>query len=169
MPASVESESDAEEGWSPDSGDSFPPDTLFERRKRAKVEVNNSEIGGRGGREKAAKAGVWGNSVRELTRAILKFGEAYEEAESTKLQQIVEMEKQRMKFAKDLELQRMKFLMKTQLKLSQLNSDGNNNSDSRCGGGSSGRRSGGGATGENNHLVHHENHVNHHTISDSSN
>ena len=62
----------------------------------------------------------WGNSVRELTRAILKFGEAYEQAESSKLQQLVEMEKQRMKFAKELELQRMQFFMKTQLELSQL-------------------------------------------------
>uniref|UniRef100_A0A803LDJ1 Myb/SANT-like DNA-binding domain-containing protein n=1 Tax=Chenopodium quinoa TaxID=63459 RepID=A0A803LDJ1_CHEQI len=64
---------------------------------------------------------VWGSSVRDLTRAIMKFGEAYEAAESAKLQHIVEMEMQRMKFAKELELQRMKFMMKTQLELSQLN------------------------------------------------
>uniref|UniRef100_A0A803NYE0 Myb/SANT-like DNA-binding domain-containing protein n=1 Tax=Cannabis sativa TaxID=3483 RepID=A0A803NYE0_CANSA len=57
---------------------------------------------------------------RELTQAILKFGEAYEQAESSKLQQVVEMEKQRMNFAKELELQRMQFFMKTQLEISQL-------------------------------------------------
>ncbi|KAF2323656.1 hypothetical protein GH714_036492 [Hevea brasiliensis] len=55
-----------------------------------------------------------------LTRAILKFGEAYEQAESVKLQQVVEMEKTRMKFAKELELQRMQFFMKTQMEISQL-------------------------------------------------
>ncbi|XP_065867310.1 trihelix transcription factor ASIL2-like [Euphorbia lathyris] len=62
----------------------------------------------------------WGNSIRMLTQAILKFGEAYEQAESAKLQQVVEMEKTRMKFAKELELQRMQFFMKTQMEISQL-------------------------------------------------
>ena len=165
-----ESDSEREEGWSPDSGDSLPPETPFERRKRPRVEANNLGVNGGKGREKGSM-GKWGNSVRELTRAILKFGEAYEAAESAKLQQIVEMEKQRMKFAKELELQRIKFLMKTQLELSQLNANGNNNSDSR-GGGSSGRRgcggSGGGGGVESNHHNHIENHLNH-GHSDSSN
>lgn len=58
--------------------------------------------------------------MKLLTQAILKFGEAYEQAESAKLQQVVEMEKQRMKFAKEMELQRMQFFMKTQLEISQL-------------------------------------------------
>ncbi|KVI09661.1 hypothetical protein Ccrd_011958 [Cynara cardunculus var. scolymus] len=83
---------------------------------------------GRGGREKN-----WGDSVRELTKAIMKFGEAYEQAESSKLQQMVEMQKQSMKFAKELELQRMQFFMKTQLELSQLKHSrrgvGNNNNN----------------------------------------
>ncbi|KAF8393674.1 hypothetical protein HHK36_021920 [Tetracentron sinense] len=62
----------------------------------------------------------WGNSVRELTRAILDFGEAFERAESSKLQQVVEMEKQRMKFSKEIELQRMQFFMKTQMEITQM-------------------------------------------------
>ncbi|KAJ8441155.1 hypothetical protein Cgig2_006984 [Carnegiea gigantea] len=169
-----ESDSEPEEEWSRDSGDSLPPETPFERRKRPRVEVNNVGINRGKAREKGSM-GKWGNSVRELTRAILKFGEAYEAAESAKLQQIVEMEKQRMKFAKELELQRIKFLMKTQLELSQLNANGNNNSDSR-GGGSSGRRGGGGSAGgggggggvESNHHNHLENHLSH-ANSDSSN
>ena len=41
-----------------------------------------------------------------LTQAMLKFVEAYEQAKNAKLQQVMEMEKARMKFAKELELQR---------------------------------------------------------------
>lgn len=167
----VDTDSDPEE-WSHDSADSLPPERMgFERRKRPRprLEVNRGgEQGKRGGKKAAVK--VWGNSVRDLTRAILKFGEAYEAAESAKLQNIVEMEMQRMKFAKELELQRMKFMMKTQLELSQLNGgNGNNNSDSR--GGGSGGGGGGGIGGrESNHHHHHlhENHLNH-ANSDSSN
>ncbi|GAB4850004.1 hypothetical protein Ancab_029303 [Ancistrocladus abbreviatus] len=134
----VDSDSEPDDP-SPDSTDSFPPET-FKRQKRPKVEFNGAgaraERGGaggsRGGERKEREKG-WGNSVRELTRAILKFGEAYEQAESAKMVQLMEMEKQRMKFTKELEIQRMKFLMKTQLELSQLNrnsrsfGDGNNN------------------------------------------
>lgn len=144
----VDSDEDSEPEPSPDSPDDFPPSTYERKRPRIQRELMNlagvtpSSSRGRdgGGREKA-----WGNSVRELTRAILKFGEAYEQAESSKLQQLVDMEKQRMKFAKDLELQRMQFFMKTQLELSQFkhrrvgnsnnrhssnNTTANNNSDS---------------------------------------
>jgi len=96
--------SSEKEALSPMSSDSLPPP----ERKRAKVMNSNSK--GRG----------WGSAVRELTQAIVKFGEAYEQAETSKLQQVVEMEKQRMKFAKDLELQRMQFFMKTQVEISQL-------------------------------------------------
>lgn len=152
-------DSDEESEPDPDSADDFPPQTY--ERKRPKIQrepmsmpglkpsVGRGKDGGRvlgeenqkgGGKEKS-----WGNSVRELTRAILRFGEAYEQAESSKLQQLVDMEKQRMKFTKDLELQRMQFFMKTQLELSQFkqrrvgnsnhhrnsnNITANNNSDS---------------------------------------
>lgn len=101
----VESEEEEESEESRDSIDSFPPE------KRKRVEGESSK-----GKEK----GGWGDSVKLLTQAILKFGEAYEQAESAKLQQVVEMEKQRMKFAKEMELQRMQFFMKTQLEISQL-------------------------------------------------
>ncbi|XP_031278432.1 trihelix transcription factor ASIL2-like [Pistacia vera] len=133
MAAAVETESDESEEESRDSMDSFPP------AKRIRVAVDL----GKGRKEK----GGWGDSVRMLTQAILKFGEAYEQAESAKLQQVVEMEKQRMKFAKELELQRMQFFMKTQLEISQIkhgrttgnvsnhhrnNSNNNNNNNSDC-------------------------------------
>ncbi|CAO2840311.1 unnamed protein product [Amaranthus hypochondriacus] len=168
------------EDWSHDSGDSLPPErTVFEMRKQKNMEMNKGGGGGekRGKakkREKKEAVKAWGNSVRELTQAILKFGEAYEAAESKKLQHIVEMEMQRMKFAKELELQRMKFMTKTQIELSQLNGNGNvnvnmnvngnasNNSDSRGG------RSGGVGGGEINNRHLHGNHLNH-ANSDSSN
>ncbi|XP_061375227.1 trihelix transcription factor ASIL2-like [Gastrolobium bilobum] len=110
----VDSDSSEREVSSPVSSDSFPPESY--ERKRPRVMNSNSVKG----REGVRKGKGWGSAVRELTQAILKFGEAYEQAESSKLQQVVEMEKQRMKFAKDLELQRMQFFMKTQLEISQL-------------------------------------------------
>ncbi|KAL9304249.1 hypothetical protein ACSQ67_021512 [Phaseolus vulgaris] len=110
----LESDSDERGASSPASSDSFPPESF--ERKRPRVMSSNAGKGSEGRR----KAKGWGSAVRELTQAILKFGEAYEHAESSKLQQVVEMEKQRMKFAKDLELQRMQFFMKTQLEISQL-------------------------------------------------
>ncbi|RDY00564.1 Trihelix transcription factor ASIL2, partial [Mucuna pruriens] len=110
----VESDSEEREASSPASSDSFPPESF--ERKRPRLTSSNAAKGSEGG----GKGKGWGSAVRELTQAILKFGEAYEQAENSKLQQVVEMEKQRMKFAKDLELQRMQFFMKTQLEISQL-------------------------------------------------
>ncbi|KAL5579624.1 hypothetical protein UlMin_012066 [Ulmus minor] len=145
---------------SPASTDSFPME--YERKRpRMGREMNlnsnsNSNaargggkpvMGGRGDGSGKEKKG-WGNAVRELTQAILKFGEAYEQAESSKLQQAVEMEKQRMKFAKELELQRMQFFMNTQLEISQLKH---------------GRRGGGIGNASNHHSNHNNNN------SDSSN
>ncbi|XP_050103386.1 trihelix transcription factor ASIL2-like [Malus sylvestris] len=126
----VEWDSDESRELSPFSIDN----EVFERKRRRTANVNanaNANVGkgvGGGlkpcavGREKEGGGGGWGSSVRELTRAILKFGEAYEHAETAKLQQVVEMEKQRMKFAKELELQRLQFFMKTQVEISQLKS-----------------------------------------------
>lgn len=172
----VDSESSqSEREPSPDSTDSFPPETYEPIPKRPRFlqphrEMNLRPVAllGWKGKEKEkdrnfngnvnANASVnanansdWGNSVRELTRAILKFGEAYEHAETSKLQQLVEMEKQRMKFAKELELQRMQFFMKTQLEISQLKR----------------RRDGGGNTSNNHHLDN--NNINISNNSDSSN
>ncbi|KAM4110660.1 hypothetical protein ACJW30_05G008700 [Castanea mollissima] len=136
----VETDSDSElEAEERDSMDSLPPPVMIRtERKRPRMVV----MGGRGGGNVERKerggggGGGWGNAVRELTQAILRFGEAYEQAESAKLQQVVEMEKQRMKFAKELELQRMQFFMKTQLEISQLKH-----------GGGGGKRGGGGGGG----------------------
>ncbi|GFY97210.1 sequence-specific DNA binding transcription factor [Actinidia rufa] len=123
--APIDSDSSGSESEppTPDSIDSFPPETYVPKRPRMQREMNLSAVRpvmNQRSKDRAERDKNWGNSLRELTRAILKFGEAYEQAESSKLQQLVEMEKQRMKFAKELELQRMQFFMKTQLELSQL-------------------------------------------------
>ncbi|KAL6977494.1 hypothetical protein U1Q18_026293 [Sarracenia purpurea var. burkii] len=59
-------------------------------------------------------------AYKELARAILRFGEIYERIESSKQQQIMELEKQRMEFTKDLEFQRMNMFMETQLELEKM-------------------------------------------------
>ncbi|XP_038898910.1 trihelix transcription factor ASIL2 [Benincasa hispida] len=108
---------------SPTSSDSYRQANFQRKNVRVQKEAVNPNLGQVGKAEKGrngSREKGWGNAVSELTQAILKFGEAYEQAESSKLEQVVEMEKQRMKFAKDLELQRMQFFMKTQLEISQL-------------------------------------------------
>ncbi|RWW09543.1 hypothetical protein GW17_00026968 [Ensete ventricosum] len=110
-PPSVSSKSADSSG---DSSDGFPPPPpRVANGKRQRREPAEEEEGG-GGRT----AGL-----RELTQAILRFGEVYERVESSKLRQALEIEKQRMEFTRELELQRMEFLMKTQMELSQLNSN----------------------------------------------
>ncbi|KAL3835357.1 hypothetical protein ACJIZ3_010093 [Penstemon smallii] len=118
----LESDEESEPENYADSSDGLPPESFKRPRfERKTVMVNNaSKTRVRQGMMNEDKESNWGNSMREVTRAVLKFGEAYEQAEIAKLQQLVEMEKQRMKFAKDLELQRMQLFMKTQLELSQL-------------------------------------------------
>ncbi|KDP40659.1 hypothetical protein JCGZ_24658 [Jatropha curcas] len=137
-----ESSSDEEEENFPDSDDSLPP----EKKPRVVQRGVNTKIG----KEKKG----WGNSIRMLTQAILKFGEAYEQAESVKLQQVVEMEKARMKFAKELELQRMQFFMKTQMEISQLKR---------------GRKGGNGSNHlhSGNNLIHNHNANNNNSDSDN--
>ncbi|KAF3512579.1 hypothetical protein F2Q69_00003385 [Brassica cretica] len=101
-------ESDAAPMSDDDSGDSLPPPPLS---KRVKTEEKKMKQEG-------------GNKWRELSRAIMRFGEAYEQTENAKLQQVVEMEKERMKFLKEMELQRMQFFVKTQLEISEIKEQG---------------------------------------------
>jgi hypothetical protein len=58
-----------------------------------------------------------GAACRELARAILKFGEIYERIESSKQQQMIELEKQRMEFTKEVEFERMNLFVDAQLEL----------------------------------------------------
>lgn len=128
--------SDSSDSETEVSADSFPPATKDRKRPRVdrrefmnsrfvKPEIHRASVGGSLGTGIGRGAGGekdknWGKSMGELSQAILKFGEAYERTESARIQQMVEIEKQRMKFAKEMELQRMQFFMKTQMDLSQL-------------------------------------------------
>ncbi|CAA6661151.1 unnamed protein product [Spirodela intermedia] len=56
-------------------------------------------------------------AVRELARAILRFGEVYERVEAEKQRQMMELEKERMEFTKGLEFQRMQIFVDCQLQL----------------------------------------------------
>ncbi|KAJ0249316.1 Trihelix transcription factor ASIL2 [Hirschfeldia incana] len=103
-----DSESDDAPMSDDDSGDSLPPPPLS---KRIKTEERKMKQEG-------------GSKWRELSRAIMRFGEAYEQTENAKLQQVVEMEKERMKFLKEMELQRMQFFVKTQLEISEIKQQG---------------------------------------------
>ncbi|XP_039036165.1 trihelix transcription factor ASIL1-like isoform X2 [Hibiscus syriacus] len=58
--------------------------------------------------------------MESLARAIERFGQVYERVEGEKLRQMVELEKQRMQFAKDLEVQRMRMFMDTQVQLEKI-------------------------------------------------
>ncbi|KAG7577205.1 hypothetical protein ISN45_Aa03g015010 [Arabidopsis thaliana x Arabidopsis arenosa] len=93
-----ETESESEPELSADSGESLPPLLL-------PPPVTLDKTGGRGGRE-----------VGEVAMAILGFAESYEKVETLKLKQMVELEKEKMKFSKELELQRIHFF-KAQLEM----------------------------------------------------
>ncbi|XP_050367840.1 trihelix transcription factor ENAP1-like [Argentina anserina] len=85
--------------------------------EEAEVEVereSDGEIGGGGG------GAVGGEGLKRLAKAIERFGEVYQRVEAEKLRQMVELEKQRMQFAKDLEVQRMKMFMDTQVQLERI-------------------------------------------------
>ncbi|XAR49542.1 hypothetical protein NMG60_11032782 [Bertholletia excelsa] len=57
---------------------------------------------------------------RQLAAAIKRFGQIYERVEEAKQKQMIELEKQRMQFAKDLEIQRMKLFMDSQIQLEKI-------------------------------------------------
>ncbi|KAJ4970722.1 hypothetical protein NE237_003821 [Protea cynaroides] len=59
-------------------------------------------------------------AIRELARAILKFGEIYQRIESSKQEQMMELERRRMEFTKDLEFQWMQMFMEPQLELEKM-------------------------------------------------
>lgn len=58
--------------------------------------------------------------LKRLAKAIERFGEIYEKVESMKQRQMIELEKQRMQFAKDLEVQRMRLFMDTEVQLEKI-------------------------------------------------
>ncbi|KZV53208.1 hypothetical protein F511_21465 [Dorcoceras hygrometricum] len=59
-------------------------------------------------------------AMGRLAKAVERFGQIYEQVEGMKQRQMVELEKQRMQFAKDLEVQRMQLFMDTQVQLEKI-------------------------------------------------
>ncbi|KAJ8527803.1 hypothetical protein K7X08_015254 [Anisodus acutangulus] len=66
------------------------------------------------------ESGSLAEGCSRLAEAIGRFAEIYERVEDAKQRQMVELEKQRMQFAKDLEIQRMKLIMESQVQLEKL-------------------------------------------------
>ncbi|CAL9095617.1 unnamed protein product [Musa acuminata var. zebrina] len=64
--------------------------------------------------------GEEGNGIGELARAITRFADIYERVEGAKQRQMMELEKQRMEFAKALEFQTMQIIVESQLKLAKM-------------------------------------------------
>ncbi|KAJ0964905.1 hypothetical protein J5N97_026043 [Dioscorea zingiberensis] len=65
-----------------------------------------------------------GDGIRALARAITRFGEMYEKVEGAKQRQMMELERQRMEFAKNLEFQRMEIFVDSQIKLEKIKRSG---------------------------------------------
>ncbi|GLT68342.1 hypothetical protein SLA2020_405860 [Shorea laevis] len=86
----------------------------------AAAESEEEEGGESEGEESDQGEGEEKEGMRRLARAIERFGEMYERVEGEKLRQMVELEKQRMQFAKDLEVQRMRMFMDTQVQLERI-------------------------------------------------
>ncbi|KAJ0971821.1 hypothetical protein J5N97_019780 [Dioscorea zingiberensis] len=64
------------------------------------------------------------NGIQEVVRAIEMFGEIYERVEEAKCQHLIEMEKQRMEFAKWLEVQRMQVFADCQIQFAKVKRHG---------------------------------------------
>ncbi|KMT01858.1 hypothetical protein BVRB_9g209790 [Beta vulgaris subsp. vulgaris] len=71
-------------------------------------------------REEEVEDGGFNDGCRRLAEAVMRFGEVYERVEAVKQEQLIELEKHRMQFAKDLEYQRMKLFMDTQIQLARI-------------------------------------------------
>lgn len=61
-----------------------------------------------------------GDGMKELAHAIQRFAEIYERVEEAKQKQIMEIEKQRMEFAKALEFERMQIFVDSQIQLEKI-------------------------------------------------
>lgn len=90
---------------------------VFLRRKYTEPEREDSDGSGSksstGRRERIRGSG-------ELLRAIKRLGDVYERVERRKQREMVELEKQRMEFAKELEQQRMRWFVEMQVQLQKM-------------------------------------------------
>ncbi|GMG98525.1 hypothetical protein Nepgr_000365 [Nepenthes gracilis] len=91
------------------------PTSGDEEAEDQESEASRSRSSGSGSRRRQRES----DGYRQLAEAIRRFGEIYERVEVMKQEQLIELEKHRMQFAKDLEYQRMKLLMDSQLRPSK--------------------------------------------------
>lgn len=94
-------------------------------------EENENRNGINGIRPRRMKGGGngEGSSVRVLADSIEKFGEIYEKIESSKRQQMMELEKMRMDFHKELELQKKQILERAQAEIAKIRGEDDEDSD----------------------------------------
>jgi hypothetical protein len=97
---------------SSESSDGFPPEPVLPTANGKRRRTDEGRVDGGSSGERA-------QGIRELAQAIRRFGEAYERMETAKLEQTIEMERQRLDFARELESQRVQFFLNTQMELSQ--------------------------------------------------
>ncbi|XP_042387075.1 trihelix transcription factor ASIL2-like isoform X1 [Zingiber officinale] len=71
-----------------------------------------------------------GSGVRELAKAIMKFAEIYERVEESKQRQMIELEKQRMEFAKALMFQKVQIIVDSQMHLAKIKRSKRSDTDS---------------------------------------
>ncbi|RZS22723.1 hypothetical protein BHM03_00055542 [Ensete ventricosum] len=89
-----------------------------EEEEEGSLSLSKSSSGSRRGWKRGR--GEEGNGIRELARAITRFADIYERVEGTKQGQMMELEKQRMEFAKALEFQTMQIIVESQLQLAKI-------------------------------------------------
>ncbi|KAL5212412.1 hypothetical protein ABZP36_023259 [Zizania latifolia] len=101
---------------SSESSDGFPPEPPVAaangKRQRVEEAANGADSSDRA------------QGLRELAQAIRRFGEVYERVESTKREQELRMERDRLDAARELEDQRVQFFLKMQMELSKANNAG---------------------------------------------
>lgn len=73
--------------------------------------------------------GYEGSSVRVLADSIQKFGEVYEKIESSKREQMMELEKMRLDFHKELELQKKQILERAQAEIAKIQEEDDEETD----------------------------------------
>ncbi|KAJ0246684.1 hypothetical protein HA466_0171890 [Hirschfeldia incana] len=79
-------------------------------------DVSRSRSSGGGGKRKREEKGGY----NEVAEALERLGEIYERVEERKRKEMVELEKQRMRFAKELECHRMQLFTEMRLRLRKL-------------------------------------------------
>lgn len=92
-------------------------------------EGNGLDERGRGG-VRGCGGGGDGLSYKVLADSIQKFGEIYEKIESSKRQQMMELEKMRLEFQRELELQKKQILERAQVEIAKMQEEVEDDEDS---------------------------------------